>query len=132
MPSLFTRIINGEIPAHIVAEDDQYMAFLDINPLAKGHTLVIPKTEVDYYFDLDDTTLAGLTVFSKKVARAIEKEIPCLRVGVCVLGLEIPHAHVHLIPLNSMGDINFSKPKLKLSQDEFASIAEKISRHFIK
>jgi len=102
------------------------MAFLDINPLVKGHTLVIPKKEVDYIFDLDDDTLAGLHLFSKKVARAIEKVIPCLRVGTCVIGLEVPHAHLHLIPLNSMGDINFSNPKLKLSAEEFSAIAEKI------
>ncbi|MFO7258647.1 MAG: HIT family protein [Bacteroidota bacterium] len=130
MASLFTRIVRREIPAHIVAEDDRCLAFLDINPLAKGHTLVIPKTEVDYYFDLDDELLAALTIFSKKVAHAIKQEIPCLRVGVCVVGLEIPHAHVHLIPLNSMGDINFSKPKLKLSQEELASIASRIGRHY--
>lgn len=129
MASLFTRIVKREIPAHIVAEDDRCLAFLDINPLAKGHTLVIPKAEVDYYFDLDDELLAAVTIFSKKVAHAIKQEIPCLRIGVCVIGLEIPHAHVHLIPLNSMGDINFSKPKLKLSQEELASIASRIARH---
>lgn len=129
MASLFTRIVKREIPAHIVAEDDRCLAFLDINPLAKGHTLVIPKAEVDYYFDLDDELLAAVTTFSKKVAHAIKQEIPCLRIGVCVIGLEIPHAHVHLIPLNSMGDINFSKPKLKLSQEELASIASRIARH---
>lgn len=129
MASLFTRIVRREIPAHIVAEDDRCLAFLDINPLAMGHTLVIPKAEVDYYFDLDDDLLAALTIFSRKVAHAIKQEIPCLRVGVCVVGLEIPHAHVHLIPLNSMGDINFSKPKLKLSQEELASIASRIAQH---
>lgn len=126
MASIFTRIVNREIPCHLVAEDDSFMAFLDINPLVKGHTLVIPKKEVDYIFDLDDDTLAGLHLFSKKVARAIEKVIPCLRVGTCVIGLEVPHAHLHLIPLNSMGDINFSNPKLKLSAEEFSAIAEKI------
>ncbi|HEX7017238.1 MAG TPA: HIT family protein [Cyclobacteriaceae bacterium] len=130
MASLFTRIIRREIPAHIVAEDDQCLAFLDINPLVKGHTLVIPKAEIDYYFDLDDELLGALMIFSKKVAHAIKQEIPCLRVGVCVVGLEIPHAHVHLIPLNSMGDINFSRPKLKLSQEEFASIASRIASHY--
>lgn len=129
MPSIFTRIINREIPAHIVAEDDQCLAFLDINPLAKGHTLVIPKAEVDYYFDLSDDLLSAITIFSKKVAHAIQKEIPCLRIGVCVVGLEVPHAHVHLIPMNSMADINFSNPKLKLSQEELASIASRIGKH---
>lgn len=127
MASIFTRIINREIPGHIVAEDSQFIAFLDINPLVKGHTLVVPKKEVDYLFDLDDETLASMNVFNKKVARGIEKVVPCLRVGVCVIGLEVPHAHVHLIPLNSMGDINFSRPKLKLSNEELASIAEKIN-----
>lgn len=126
-PSIFTKIINREIPGYIVAEDNQFIAFLDINPLVRGHTLVVPKKEVDYLFDLDDDTLASMNVFSKKVARAIEKVIPCLRIGVCVLGLEIPHAHVHLIPLNAMGDINFSRPKLKLGKEEFVSIAEKIA-----
>jgi histidine triad (HIT) family protein len=130
MASLFTRIVRREIPAHIVAEDDRCLAFLDINPLTKGHTLVIPKAEIDYYFDLDDELLAALTIFSKKVAHAIKQEIPCLRVGVAVVGLEIPHAHVHLIPLNSMGDINFGKPKLKLSQEEMASIASRIASHY--
>lgn len=130
MASIFTRIVKREIPAHIVAEDERCLAFLDINPLAKWHTLVIPKAEIDYYFDLDDELLSALTIFSKKVAHAIKQEIPCLRVGVCVVGLEIPHAHVHLIPLNSMGDINFSKPKLKLSQEEMASIASRIASHF--
>lgn len=129
MPSIFTRIINREIPAHIVAEDDQCLAFLDINPLAKGHTLVIPKAEVDYYFDLSDDLLSAITIFSKKVAHAIQKEIPCLRIGVCVVGLEVPHAHVHLIPMNSMADINFTNPKLKLSQEELASIASRIGKH---
>ena len=126
MASIFTRIINREIPGHIVAEDERFIAFLDITPLVTGHTLVVPKKEVDYLFDLDDEILASLNVFSKKVARAIEKVVPCLRVGVCVIGLEVPHAHVHLIPLNSMGDINFSRPKLNLSKEELTSIAEKI------
>lgn len=130
MASLFTRIVNREIPAHIVAEDDRCLAFLDINPLAKGHTLVIPKAEIDYYFDLDDELLAALSVFSKKVAHAIKQEIPCERIGVCVVGLEVPHAHVHLIPINSIGDIDFSKPKLRLSQEEMASIAARIAGHY--
>lgn len=130
MASIFTRIINRDIPAHIVAEDDRCLAFLDINPLVKGHTLVIPKAEVDYYFDIDDDLLSAMTLFSKRVAYAIQQEIPCLRVGVCVIGLEVPHAHVHLIPLNSMDDINFSKPKLKFSQEELMAIASRISSHF--
>lgn len=130
MASLFTRIVNREIPAHIVAEDDRCLAFLDINPLAKGHTLVIPKAEIDYFFDLDDELLAALSVFSKKVAHAIKQEIPCERIGVCVVGLEVPHAHVHLIPINSIGDIDFSKPKLRLSQEEMASIAARIAGHY--
>lgn len=130
MPSIFTRIINREIPAYIVGEDDNYLAFLDINPLAKGHVLVVPKKEIDYLFDLDDETLAGISVFCKKIAKAIEKAIPCLRVGVAVVGLEVPHAHVHLIPLNSMRDINFSNPKLNLSEDELKSICDSIRQHF--
>jgi histidine triad (HIT) family protein len=128
MSSIFTKIINREIPAFIVAEDDRFIAFLDINPLVKGHTLVVPKSEVDYLFDLDDETLASLNVFAKKVAKGIETVIPCLRIGVCVIGLEVPHAHVHLIPLNAMGDINFANSKLKLTTEELTSIAEKISR----
>jgi len=126
MASIFTKIIRREIPAYIIAEDDQFISFLDINPLVKGHALVVPKQEVDYLFDLDDKTLSALNVFAKNVARAIEKVVPCLRIGVCVIGLEVPHAHVHLIPLNSMGDINFSRPKLTLPKEEMTSIAEKI------
>jgi histidine triad (HIT) family protein len=129
MPSIFTKIINREIPGYVVAEDERFISFLDINPLVKGHCLVVPKQEVDYLFDLDDKTLAEMNIFSKKVARAIEKAVPCLRIGVCVIGLEIPHAHVHLIPLNAMGDINFSRPKLKLEKDEMMSIAENIRAH---
>lgn len=128
MSSLFTKIVNREIPAHIVAEDEDYLAFLDINPLAKGHTLVIPKREVDYIFDLDDETLAGLHVFAKKVGMAIREVVPCERIGVTVIGLEVPHAHVHLIPINGIGDMNFANPKLKLSEDEFKEIAKSISR----
>lgn len=130
MPSIFTRIVNREIPAHIVAEDKDFLAFLDINPLAKGHVLVIPKQEVDYIFDLGDDTLSGLHLFSKKVARAIEKSVTCLRVGVAIVGLEVPHAHIHLIPLNSMADINFSNPKLKLSPEELESICKQINTNF--
>lgn len=126
MASIFTRIINREIPGHIVAEDDQFIAFLDIMPLVSGHVLVVPKKEVDYIFDLDDTTLAGLHVFAKKVAVAIKKAIPCKRIGVAVIGLEVPHAHIHLVPMNTMGDINFTKPKLKPSNEELARVADKI------
>lgn len=126
MVSVFTKIVNGDIPSFKIAENDRYYAFLDINPLAKGHTLVIPKQEIDYMFDLDDDLLAGLMVFSKKVARAIGKAIDCKRVGVAVLGLEVPHAHIHLIPLQSETDISFSNPKLKFSQEEFEQIAEAI------
>ncbi len=128
MASVFTKIVNGEIPSFKIAEDDRYFAFLDINPLAKGHTLVIPKQEIDYMFDLDDDLLAGLMVFSKKIARAIDKAIECKRVGVAVLGLEVPHAHIHLIPLQSEADISFSNPKLKFSQEEFEQIAKAIRR----
>lgn len=130
MATIFTRIINREIPAHIVAEDDNFIAFLDIMPLAKGHVLVVPKKEVDYIFDLDDTTLTGLHLFAKKVAKAIDKTIKCTRVGVAVIGLEVPHVHVHLVPLRTMDDINFSRPKLKLSQEELAAIAATIKTGF--
>lgn len=126
MASIFSKIVKGEIPCYKIAEDDNYLAFLDINPLAKGHTLVIPKKETDYIFDLDDESLAGLHVFAKRVALAIDKVMDCKRVGVAVLGLEVPHAHVHLIPINGIYDIEFSKSKLKLSESEFMGIAEKI------
>lgn len=128
MTGLFSRIVKGEIPSHKIAEDDYYYAFLDINPLAKGHTLVIPKKEVDYIFDLDDDMLAGMHVFSKRVARAIEKVVPCKRIGIAVLGLEVPHAHIHLIPINHIDDINFARPKLKLTNEELAIIAENIRK----
>ncbi|MFW6222083.1 MAG: HIT family protein [Bacteroidota bacterium] len=126
MASIFTKIINGEIPSYKVAEDDNYFAFLDINPLERGHTLVIPKKEIDYIFDLEDDLLAGMHVFAKKVARAMDKVIDCKRVGVAVLGLEVPHAHIHLIPINNIGDINFDNPRVQLTDDEFKDIAEKI------
>jgi histidine triad (HIT) family protein len=128
MPSIFTKIITREIPGQIVAEDKRFIAFLDIVPLVMGHTLVVPKKEVDYIFDLDDDTLAAISVFAKKVAHAIKKAVPCKRIGVAVIGLEVPHAHIHLVPMNSMGDINFSNPKLKPSQEELAAVAEKIKR----
>lgn len=128
MASIFTKIVNGEIPCYKVAESDKYLAFLDINPLQKGHTLVIPKLEVDRYFDLDDETLSGLTLFSKKVAVAIKSCFPCNRVGSIVMGLEVPHAHVHLIPINRMSDMNFANPKLSLTNEEMADIANRLSQ----
>ena len=131
MATIFTRIINGEIPCHKIAEDDRYFAFLDINPLREGHTLVVPKTETDYIFDLDDDTLAGLIVFSKKVSKAIMEVVPCNRIGVAVIGLEVPHVYIHLVPMDSMEDINFRNPKLSLTPDEFKSMAEKISSKVI-
>jgi|SRR5690606_7514847 histidine triad (HIT) family protein len=130
MASIFTRIINREIPGHIVAEDDRYIAFLDIMPLVMGHTLVVPKKEVDYIFDLDDDTLAGLHVFSKRVATAIKKVVPCERIGVAVIGLEVPHVHVHLVPMNTMNDINFSKPKLQPGAEALSQMAEKIRQAY--
>lgn len=128
MATLFTRIINGEIPCYRIAEDSRFFAFLDINPLNEGHTLVVPKQETDYLFDLEDDTLAGLILFSKKIAAAIEGVVPCKRIGVAVVGLEVPHVHVHLIPMNTMDDINFLKPKLKFTPEEFKNIAEKIRK----
>lgn len=130
MPSIFTRIINGEIPSHKIAENEHCFAFLDINPVAEGHTLVVPKKEIDYLFDLDADTYAALMNFCKQLAPAIAKAVPCLRVGVAVIGLEVPHTHVHLIPLNSMQDINFSKPKLNPAPEELAATAVRI-REFL-
>jgi len=127
MATIFTRIINGEIPCYKVAEDDHYFAFLDINPLRAGHTLVVPKTEVDYVFNLSDDQLSGLILFSKKVAKAIKEVFPCNRIGVAILGLDVPHAHIHLVPMDTMEDINFKKPKLKFTPEEFKEIAKKIS-----
>jgi len=128
MASIFTKIVNKEIPSYKIAENDKFYAFLDIFPLAKGHTLVIPKEEVDYLFDIDDTVLAEMMVFAKKVAKALEQTIDCKRVGVAVLGLEVPHAHIHLVPLNSEADINFSNPKKTFTPEEFKEIAERISQ----
>jgi histidine triad (HIT) family protein len=128
MATIFTRIINGEIPCYKVAEDKRFFAFLDINPLNAGHTLVVTKQETDYVFDLDNDTLSGLILFSKRVATAIESVVTCRRIGVAIVGLEVPHVHVHLIPMNTMGDINFLKPKLKFTPEEFKEIAEKISK----
>lgn len=124
--SIFSKIISGEIPAHKVAETNDYLAFLDISPLTEGHVLIIPKKEVDYLFDIDDETYAGLMLFAKIVAAGIKKAIPCKKVGVSVIGLEVPHAHVHLIPMNSVADMNFAKEKLKPSPEELAATAQKI------
>lgn len=126
MASIFTKIINREIPGYIVAEDDRFIAFLDVMPLVEGHTLIVPKTEVDYIFDLDETTLAELILFAKKVAVGLKKAIPCKRIGVAVIGLEVPHTHIHLVPMNTMGDINFTKPKLSVEAGQMKAIAEKI------
>jgi histidine triad (HIT) family protein len=126
MSSIFSKIIAGDIPSYKIAEDDNYYAFLDIAPLVEGHLLVVPKKEVDKLFDLDDDTYAGLMLFAKRIAAALEQAIPCNRVGVTVIGLEVPHAHVHLIPINGMGDMNFARPKLKFTPQEFQATADKI------
>ncbi len=126
MSTLFTKIIQGEIPCHKIAENDDFLAFLDIMPLKEGHVLVIPKQEVDYIFDLPADTLGELMKFAQRIAPAIKKACPCKRLGVTVIGLEVPHAHVHLIPMNSMSDVNFANPKLRPSQEELAATAEKI------
>lgn len=129
MATIFSRIISGEIPCYKIAEDENYFAFLDINPLAKGHTLVIPKKEVDYIFDVEDSLLGGMLVFAKKVAKAIEKTVVCKRIGITVIGLEVPHAHIHLIPLQGLNDMNFAKPKLSFSKEEFEEIAQNIRKN---
>ena len=126
MPSLFSRIVAGEIPSHTIAEDDRFLAFLDIMPLAEGHTLVIPKLEVDRFFDLPEEVLSGINVFARDVALQLERAIPCERVGLAVIGLEVPHAHMHLIPLNGVADINFERPKMKVTQDDLAATAARI------
>ena len=128
--TIFSRIIAGEIPSYKCAEDERFYAFLDINPVAKGHTLVVPKQEVDYLFDLDDETLAAMTVFAKRVAKAIQQAFPCRKVGMAVLGLEVNHAHIHLIPLQSEGDMDFRKDKLQLPAEEMQDIADKILANF--
>ena len=122
MSTIFSKIVNGEIPSYKLAEDDNYFAFLDINPIAKGHTLVIPKIEVDYIFDLNNKEYEGLMNFAKKIAEGLKEAVPCKRIGVAVLGMEVPHAHIHLVPLNSEGDLNFRNPKLKLSQEEMSQL----------
>jgi histidine triad (HIT) family protein len=130
MASIFTRIINREIPGYILAEDEKYIAFLDVSPLVMGHALVVPKKEVDYIFDLDDTTLAELTVFAKKVAHAVKKAVSCKRIGIAVIGLEVPHTHIHLVPMNTVGDINFTMPKLTPTKEQLSDVAEKIRAAF--
>ena len=130
MATIFSRIVAGEIPSYKIAENDKFYAFLDINPLVKGHTLVIPKQEVDYIFDLSDEDLAEMQVFAKKVAAAIKSAFPCIKVGQAVIGLEVPHAHIHLIPIQKESDMLFSNPKLKLTAEEFKEIAEKINAAF--
>jgi histidine triad (HIT) family protein len=127
MASIFSRIVKGEIPCYRIAENEDFLAFLDINPLAKGHVLVIPKKETDYIFNIEDHELAAMMIFAKKVGLAIEKTIPCKRIGITVIGLEVPHAHIHLIPINSIYDMDFSKPKLALSADELEDIRSKIA-----
>jgi len=129
MPSVFSKIVAGEIPCYKIAENDNYLAFLDVFPLKKGHVLVIPKKEVDYIFDLDNTTYEGLMVFAKHVSAAIKQAMPCSRVGLCVIGLEVPHAHIHLIPINTTNDMNFSNEKLQLSKDEFEEVAKEIRKY---
>lgn len=131
MATIFTKIIKGEIPCYKIAEDENYFAFLDINPLREGHTLVVPKKETDRFFDLDDTQLSGIIVFSKRVAEAIKTVIPCNRIAVAILGLEVPHAHIHLVPMDTMEDINFKNPKLKFTPEEFKEIAARISNKII-
>jgi len=127
MSSIFSKIVNGDLPCYRVAEDDLFLAFLDVNPLVKGHVLVLPKQEVDYIFDLEDDLLAGLTLFAKKVAIKMKRILPCDRIGVTVIGLEVPHAHIHLMPINSIADMDFSKPKKKFDSAELTKIAKSIS-----
>ncbi len=124
--SIFTKIIKGEIPCYKIAEDDRFIAFLDVSPIKKGHTLVVPKAQIDYLFDLDDSLLSDLMIFAKKVAQKMERAISCERIGIAVIGLEVPHAHIHLVPLDTVGDIDFSQPKLQLSAMEMTEIADSI------
>ncbi len=130
MGTIFSKIVSGEIPCYKIAENDKFLAFLDVFPLVNGHVLVIPKVETDYLFDIEDQELAQMIVFAKKVSKAIKKSIPCKRIGVAVIGLEVPHAHIHLVPLNSVSDINFERPKLKPSANELATVAELIKNNF--
>ena len=131
MGTIFTKIINGDLPSYKVAEDENFYAFLDINPLKEGHTLVVPKIEEDKIFDLDDRTLRDFIVFAKRTAKAIEKSLPCLRVGMTVIGLEVPHAHIHLIPLNDINDMSFDQPKLNLEEGKMKSIQQTIAKNFV-
>ncbi len=127
MATIFTRIIKGEIPCYKVAENDKFIAFLDISPLKEGHTLIVPKEEVDYLFDIDDKTIAEMMVFARKVARALKKVVPCKRIGVAVIGLEVPHAHIHLVPMDSEGDLVFSKPRVKITPERYQALAADIA-----
>lgn len=131
MATIFSRIVSGEIPCYKIAETADYLAFLDVRPQAKGHTLCIPKREIDYIFDIEDNLLAGLTLFAKKVAKAIEKVVPCQRIGIAVIGLEVPHAHVHLIPLNSISDLSFGKEPVPMSPEEMSDLAAKIASELL-
>ena len=126
MSTIFSKIISGEIPCYKIAENDQFLAFLDILPLAKGHTLIIPKQEVDYFFDLDNNLLTEYNIFAKEIARKIKAVVPCIKIGVAVIGLEVPHAHMHLVPINNIGDLNFTKERVKLSPEEFTLLADQI------
>lgn len=130
MPTIFARIINGEIPAYKVAENEHFLAFLDVLPVAKGHTLVIPKKEIDYIFDMPDEDLAALHLFAKKVAKALKTAVPCMKIGMAVVGLEVPHAHIHLIPMNEIGDMSFTRERLKLSPGEMSGLAQSIAAQF--
>ena len=130
MATIFTKILNKEIPSYPIAETEHFYAFLDVFPLAKGHTLVIPRREVDYIFDLTDEELKGIHVFAKQVARAIENHVPCNRIGMAVVGLEVPHAHIHLVPINDIGDLNFSNPRLKFTEEEFSETARAIANTY--
>jgi histidine triad (HIT) family protein len=131
MASIFTRIVRGEIPAYKIAETDDFLAFLDVRPLVAGHTLVIPKQEIDYLFDLPEELYVGLHVFAREVARALQRAVPCVRIGTAVIGLEVPHAHIHLVPMNDMSDLSFSKARLNLSPDEMKALAESIRSHLV-
>lgn len=126
MSTIFSKIISGEIPCYKIAENDRFLAFLDILPLAKGHTLIIPKQPVDYFFDLDNELLAEYNVFAKEIARKIKAVVPCIKIGVAVIGLEVPHAHMHLVPMNHIGDLNFTKERVKMTPEEFSALAEQI------
>jgi histidine triad (HIT) family protein len=132
MPTIFSRIIDGEIPCHKVAENEHFLAFLDIRPLAQGHTLVIPKKEIDYIFDLDDADLSNMTLFAKQIAKAIEKVVPCTRIGVAVIGLEVPHAHIHLVPINHVHDLDFSRERVSLTPAQFAETAAAIAQQIVQ